>query len=53
MTTDAVGDSGMGLAEFSDHTLEKLSESMPEEANVYNPVDIIGDARRPSGSNWL
>jgi acetyltransferase len=44
MTTDAVGDSGMGLAEFSDHTLEKLSESMPEEANVYNPVDIIGDA---------
>ncbi|SFS06930.1 acetyltransferase [Halomicrobium zhouii] len=44
MTTDAVGDSGMGLAEFSDHTIEKLSETMPDEANIYNPVDIIGDA---------
>ncbi|MCU4799418.1 acetate--CoA ligase family protein [Halobacteria archaeon HArc-gm2] len=44
MTTDAVGDSGMALAEFSDRTIEKLTETMPAEANIYNPVDIIGDA---------
>jgi len=44
MTTDAVGDSDLSLAAFEDATLERLGEEMPEEANIYNPVDIIGDA---------
>ncbi|WP_226013046.1 acetate--CoA ligase alpha subunit [Halomicrobium salinisoli] len=44
MTTDAVGDAGLSLADFGDETLETLSESLPEEANIYNPVDVIGDA---------
>lgn len=44
MTTDAVGDSGLKLAKFSDETLDRLSESLPDEANIYNPVDVIGDA---------
>ena len=44
MTTDAVGDSSLSLADFSDGTIERLSESLPDEANIYNPVDIIGDA---------
>ncbi|WP_158056904.1 acetate--CoA ligase family protein [Halorussus halophilus] len=44
MTTDAVGDSSLSLASFTDETLEALSESMPEEANIYNPIDAIGDA---------
>ncbi|PSQ35008.1 acetyl-CoA synthetase [Halobacteriales archaeon SW_10_66_29] len=44
MTTDAVGDSRLDLAEFTDETLATLSEDLPEEANIYNPVDIIGDA---------
>jgi len=44
MTTDAVGDSGLEMAELTDHTVEKLAETMPEEANIYNPIDIIGDA---------
>ncbi|MFC7019139.1 MULTISPECIES: acetate--CoA ligase alpha subunit [Haloarcula] len=44
MTTDAVGDSDLSLAEFEDDTLDRLRESMPDEANIYNPVDIIGDA---------
>ena len=44
MTTDAVGDSDLSLASFEDETIERLSETMPEEANIYNPVDIIGDA---------
>ena len=44
MTTDAVGDSDLSLAEFTDDTFETLQETMPEAANIYNPVDIIGDA---------
>jgi len=44
MTTDAVGDSDLSLAEFTDETLEELEETMPDAANIYNPVDIIGDA---------
>ena len=44
MTTDAVGDSDLELADFTDHTVDRLAETMPDEANIYNPVDIIGDA---------
>jgi acetyl coenzyme A synthetase (ADP forming)-like protein len=44
MTTDAVGDSGLGLASFTDETLAELSELLPDEANIYNPIDVIGDA---------
>ncbi|MDS0221529.1 acetate--CoA ligase [Haloarcula sp. S1AR25-5A] len=44
MTTDAVGDSGLQLAQFGDETFTRLREEMPDEANIYNPVDIIGDA---------
>ncbi|WP_254822478.1 acetate--CoA ligase family protein [Haloglomus halophilum] len=44
MATDAVGDSGLELASFTDATHEALSERLPDNANVYNPVDVIGDA---------
>jgi acetyl coenzyme A synthetase (ADP forming)-like protein len=44
MATDAVGDSRLSMASFTDPTLSSLDESMPEEANIYNPVDVIGDA---------
>ncbi|RBI64543.1 CoA-binding protein [halophilic archaeon] len=44
MTTDAVGDSDLSMASFSEETLSELSETMPEEANIYNPIDTIGDA---------
>jgi len=44
MTTDAVGDSDLSLASFADDTVERFQETLPDEANVYNPVDIIGDA---------
>ncbi len=44
MTTDAVGDSNLSLASFTDETLAELSEEMPDEANIYNPIDAIGDA---------
>ncbi len=44
MATDAVGDSSLELATFSDETLARLEDRLPSEANLYNPVDIIGDA---------
>ncbi|SEO97337.1 acetyltransferase [Halogranum amylolyticum] len=44
MSTDAVGDSSLSMASFSDETLEAFSEKLPEEGNIYNPVDIVGDA---------
>ncbi|MGQ4555616.1 acetate--CoA ligase family protein [Halobellus sp. GM3] len=44
MTTDAVGDSRLSLASFTDETLEAFSETLPPEGNVYNPVDVVGDA---------
>ncbi|MFC7240394.1 acetate--CoA ligase family protein [Saliphagus sp. GCM10025317] len=44
LTTDAVGDSTLSMAGFTDETIDRLAETMPEEANVYNPIDVIGDA---------
>ena len=44
MATDAIGDSTLSLASFSGETLDALHEGLPEEANVYNPIDALGDA---------
>ena len=44
MATDAIGDSSLEMADFTDETLEKLGEALPDGANIYNPVDTIGDA---------
>jgi len=44
MATDAVGDAGLELASFAPDTTDALRESMPAEANIHNPVDVIGDA---------
>ena len=43
MATDAIGESGFEMASFTDQTLEALSESLPDAANIYNPVDVLGD----------
>lgn len=44
LTTDAVGDVRLEMADFADETLDALGEAMPAEANIYNPIDAIGDA---------
>ncbi|QCJ47893.1 acetate--CoA ligase family protein [Haloprofundus sp. MHR1] len=44
MATDAVGESGLKMATFSDETLDAFGEKLPEEGNIYNPVDVVGDA---------
>ncbi|THE63321.1 CoA-binding protein [Salinadaptatus halalkaliphilus] len=44
LTTDAIGDSSLEMADFTDETIDELAAAMPDEANVYNPIDAIGDA---------
>lgn len=44
MTTDAVGDSSLMMASFTDTTTERLQTALPDAASVHNPVDIRGDA---------
>ncbi|QLC34542.1 acetate--CoA ligase family protein [Halarchaeum sp. CBA1220] len=44
MATDAVGDSDLEMASFADATRSALADALPANANVHNPVDVIGDA---------
>ncbi|MFB6085981.1 MAG: acetate--CoA ligase family protein [Halodesulfurarchaeum sp.] len=44
MATDAIGESDFEMASFETETMEALSENLPDGANIYNPVDVIGDA---------
>ncbi|ARS91603.1 acetate--CoA ligase family protein [Natrarchaeobaculum aegyptiacum] len=44
LTTDAVGDSYLEMATFTDETIDRLEAALPDEANVYNPIDALGDA---------
>jgi len=45
VATDAVEKYGLKMARFAKETTDRLRDNLPAEANVYNPVDIIGDAR--------
>ncbi|WP_330631410.1 acetate--CoA ligase family protein [Halocatena halophila] len=53
LATDAVGDSRLELASFADDTLRSFQEVLPEEANIYNPVDVLGDAAADRFSDAL
>jgi acetyltransferase len=44
MATDAVGDADLDLADFESETRDALTDALPDNANVHNPVDVIGDA---------
>lgn len=44
MASDAAERLGMRLASFARETIDKLHESLPPQANIYNPVDVLGDA---------
>ncbi|MFZ5898083.1 MAG: acetate--CoA ligase alpha subunit [Bacillota bacterium] len=45
VATDRVEQKGLEMARFSKKTLEALRAELPREANIYNPVDVLGDAR--------
>ncbi|KAB1189289.1 MULTISPECIES: acetate--CoA ligase alpha subunit [Haloferax] len=53
MTTDAIGESDLEMASFTDETLSNFSETLPPEGNIYNPVDIVGDADNERFKNAL
>ncbi|MCL4372604.1 acetate--CoA ligase family protein [Candidatus Parvarchaeota archaeon] len=44
VTTDHISSSGLKLAKFNDKFLNELSKALPREANIHNPVDMVGDA---------
>lgn len=44
ITTDRIIEKGMKLAKFDKDARDRLSRCLPREANIHDPVDIIGDA---------
>ena len=44
MATDALERSGLKLATLERETIKRLRQGLPAAANVYNPIDVIGDA---------
>jgi len=44
LTTDAVIESGLQMAELAPETVTKLRSFLPASASTHNPVDVLGDA---------
>lgn len=44
VTTDRIEHHKLNMARFNKTTIEDLRASLPAESNVYNPVDVLGDA---------
>jgi len=44
MAADAVERQGLTIAKLADETVARLASQLPAAANVYNPVDVLGDA---------
>jgi len=45
IATDAVEASALKMADFRKETIERLRKALPPTANLYNPIDVIGDAK--------
>ncbi|MEW6355325.1 MAG: acetate--CoA ligase alpha subunit [Planctomycetota bacterium] len=45
IAADAVERSGLRMAELQKETIDKLRGGLPPTAALYNPVDVIGDAK--------
>ncbi|MBE0447904.1 MAG: acetate--CoA ligase family protein [Actinobacteria bacterium] len=45
MATDACERYGVSLAAFEKETIDALREVLPPAAGLYNPVDVLGDAK--------
>ncbi len=45
MATDALEREGLSLASLSRNTIEFLRDHLPPAANIYNPIDVLGDAQ--------
>jgi len=44
MAADAIERRGLTFAKLADETVSKLAGYLPPAANLYNPIDILGDA---------
>jgi acetyl coenzyme A synthetase (ADP forming)-like protein len=44
MAADAIEQQSLTFAKLTDKTIKKLSSKLPPAANLYNPVDVLGDA---------
>jgi acetyl coenzyme A synthetase (ADP forming)-like protein len=44
MATDALEHEGLSLASLSHETIDFLRDNLPPAANIYNPIDVLGDA---------
>jgi len=44
MASDEVERAGLRMASLSRETVDRLKEKLPAAANVYNPIDCLGDA---------
>ncbi len=44
MAADAIERKGLTFAKINDQTMSKLSSELPPAANLYNPIDVLGDA---------
>ncbi len=45
IATDSIERSGLTLTRFDPATIERLQADLPAMASVFNPIDVIGDAR--------
>jgi len=45
LTTDAAIRDGLQLAKFSEEITREFRKALPANANIRNPVDVVGDAR--------
>ncbi len=45
IATDAIESSRLTMAELSEQTRATLAGRLPAQANVHNPVDVLGDAK--------
>ena len=53
LASDACADDGVVLANFTKETIENLRRHLPTEGNLYNPVDVLGDAMADRYANAL
>jgi len=44
MAADAIEQQGLTFAKLADETISKLASNLPSAANLYNPIDVLGDA---------
>lgn len=45
LATDGLERAGLHLAQLKTGTVQTLRQALPGVANVYNPIDVVGDAR--------